>query len=348
MVRVLIAEDSMTARELLVAALETDPSLNVVGVAKDGVEAVEMCKRHNPDVILMDINMPRMDGFEATKRIMIEKPTPIVIVSATTDVNQVEVSVRALSMGALAVIPKPQGPGGPRFDKDCRELAATVKAMSAVKVVRHWQERQPRAAGRAQATGGDAVPRIVAVAASTGGPAALQHVLSALPARFPLPVLVVQHITNGFVEGLASWLNRTSALRVEVARNETPILPSTVYIAPDDRHLGVAGQTRLQVAETPPVGGFRPSANHLFESAARGFGAGAVGVVLTGMGSDGRDGARAIRQRGGRVIVQDEASCVVFGMPARVIEAGLADDVLPLTAIPSRLIEMIEGIEVQT
>lgn len=348
MIRVLIAEDSVTARELLVAALETDPSLNVIGVAKDGIEAVEMCKRLRPDIVLMDINMPRMDGFEATKRIMIEWPTPIVIVSATTDVHEVEVSIRALSLGALSVLPKPRGPAAPRFEAECRDLAATVKAMSAVKVVRHWDERRPRPASGGKAATGDTAPQILAVAASTGGPAALQQMLSALPAGFPLPVLVVQHITNGFVDGLASWLNTTSALSVEVARNGAPIKPSTVYIAPDDRHLGVAGRTRVAVADGAPVNGFRPSANRLFESVARAFGAGTIGIVLTGMGSDGLEGARAMRQYGGRVIAQDEASCVVFGMSARVIEAGLADDVLPLSAIPSRLIEMIQPREEQT
>jgi two-component system chemotaxis response regulator CheB len=177
---------------------------------------------------------------------------------------------------------------------------------------------------------------VVAIATSTGGPAALQRVFSGLDARFPAPILVVQHITPGFADGLATWLGSVCPLRVRTARHGEPLGPGTVYLAPDGRHLGISGHAAA-LSDAPPIGGFRPSGTHLFESAARAFGAATVAVILTGMGDDGLEGLRAVRHAGGRVIAQDEDSSVVFGMPGAAIAAGLADAVLPLDAIAGRL-----------
>jgi two-component system chemotaxis response regulator CheB len=341
MIRVLIAEDSSTARALLVAILGSDPELVVVGEARDGVEAVELTQKLRPDVVTMDVRMPRMDGFEATKEIMITAPTPIVIVTGSMEARDVEVSMHTLRAGALAVLPKPPGPTSPAFEEAARNLIANVKAMSQVKVVRHWRpERAPRpqAPRRAAAAG---TRRVVAVATSTGGPAALHRLLSDLPGSFAAPILVVQHITPGFTAGLADWLNKVCPLHVKVAREGEALAPGTVYLAPDGLHLGVSAAQTIALSGAPPVSGFRPSGTYLFESAARACGAALVALILTGMGEDGVEGLKAVRQAGGHVIAQDEKSSVVFGMPGAAVHAGLAHVVLPLEAIAPRLVTLV-------
>jgi two-component system chemotaxis response regulator CheB len=344
MIRVLVVDDSPTARALLAEILRSDPEVQVIGEAKDGLEGVELTGRLRPDLVTMDVRMPRLDGFAATKEIMIASPTPIVIVTASFDAHEVEIAMKALQAGALAVLRKPPGPESPAFEEAARKLLGTVKAMAHVKVVRHWRNhdgapkpaaaapRPPRPAPRAP---------LVAVATSTGGPAALYRLLSRLPADFPAPVLVVQHNAPGFMNGLVAWLGGGCGLAVKVAEQGEPLLPHTVYLAPDDRHLGVAAGGTALLSAAPAVCGFRPSGTYLFESAARARGSSVVALILTGMGEDGVEGLRAVRQAGGQVIAQDEASSVVWGMPGAAVAAGLADSVLPLDAIPIRLLEMV-------
>jgi two-component system chemotaxis response regulator CheB len=342
MIRVLIVDDSATARALLAAILTSDAEIQVVGEACNGAEAVELTRTLRPDVITMDLRMPVMDGFEATKEIMIAVPTPIVIVTASFAAREMDITMNALRAGAVSAVQKPPGSGSPAFDEAARELLTTVKAMALVKVVRHW--RPTRAAGPVPAR---TEPRsgvrgkVVAVATSTGGPAALHHLLSQLPAEFPVSILVVQHITPGFAAGLATWLNQASPFHVKIAQEGESLAPATVYLAPDGRHLGVTSHHRVALSDAPPVGGFRPSGTLLFESVARVFGPATVAVILTGMGEDGVEGLRAVRQAGGTIIAQDEKTSVVFGMPAAAIAAGLADLVLPLEILPARLAELV-------
>jgi two-component system chemotaxis response regulator CheB len=344
MLSILVAEDSATARALIVEILRSDPEIQVVGEARDGAEAVALAQSLKPDVITMDIRMPRLDGFQATKEIMITAPTPVVIVTASDQARDVETAMHALRAGAVAVLNKPSGLGSPRFEEDARNLTATVKAMSQVKVVRHWRPRpgapQPADADPVRARG--VRGQVVAIATSTGGPAALARLLAGLPGDFPAPILVVQHITTGFTSGLAAWLDSVCDLRVKIGQSGEALAPSTVYLAPDDRHLGVAGRATVTLSAGPPVGGFRPAGTALFESVARGFGNTAVAVILTGMGEDGVEGLRAVRQAGGLVVAQDERTSVVFGMPGAAVAAGLADLVLPLDAIAGRLVEWVQ------
>jgi two-component system chemotaxis response regulator CheB len=211
-------------------------------------------------------------------------------------------------------------------------------------VVRGWAAKAPPRQHEAHRDSrGDATARprgtvrVVAIAASTGGPGVLQQILSELPRRFAVPILVVQHIATGFASGLADWLATTSALRVTVAQSGDRALPRTVYLAPDDHHLGIGADGRLVVAGSPAVAGFRPSASFLFEAAARAYGTAAVGVILTGMGQDGVEGLKAVKAAGGVVLAQDEATSVVFGMPREAIRVGVVDDVLTPTAIAARL-----------
>ena len=342
-VRVLIAEDSPTARELLVAMLGSDPHIEVVGVAVDGIDAVAQAIEKRPDVIVMDIHMPKLDGLEATKRIMVEAPTPVVIVSAVAEPEEVQVSMGALRAGALTVLRKPESPSSPGFDRERLQFIRTLKAMAEVKVVRHRQP-PPYAAVASERSGRatDAEPaRIVTVAASTGGPAALQTLLSRLPGAFPAPIAVVQHIAAGFVDGLAAWLTSTCPFAVTVASDGEPLQPGHVYLAPDNAHLGVTRALRAELSTTAPIGGFRPSATYLFESAARACGTGALGIILTGMGQDGVEGLSVLRSRGGYVIAQDEATSVVFGMPGAAVAAEVADAVISLGEIPTRILERV-------
>ena len=341
-VRVLVVDDSATSRLLLVEILRADEAIEVVGQAADGLEALEMVKRLSPDIVTMDVQMPRLDGFAATKGIMVEAPTPILIITSI-DAHALSISLEAIRAGALAVQAKPGDPSAPGFEEEARELVRQVKAMSEVKVVRHHrQAAQTPAPADALDGGADAVPRpsaaflrdvpaeVVAIAASTGGPAALHRILTPLTADFPLPLLVVQHISRGFGPGLAAWLDKASLLRVKLADDGETLRPATVYVARDDRHLCVSASRRIHLSSAPVVGGFRPSATVLFESVAAAFGRGALAVILTGMGRDGVDGLRAIRSAGGRTIAESKATAVVYGMPGAAVHDGLADLVLPL------------------
>lgn len=343
MIRVLVAEDSTTVRELLVEMLRADPECQVVGQASNGMEAVEKTKELQPDVVTMDIHMPRMNGFDATKQIMIESPTPIVIVTASLDPRDVETSMHALRAGALTVLAKPQGPGSPDFEEACSRFLTTVKLMSQVKVVRHWRERPRAEVPCPRAAPGKGTGRIIAIASSTGGPGALSRMLSELPGDLSVPVVVVQHIASGFGEGFVTWLNSTVPLKAKLAEQGEPLVPGTVYVAPDDKHLGVSARTTALLSTAPPLGGFRPSGTFLFESVAKAFGSSTIAVILTGMGQDGVEGLRQVREAGGQIIAQDEESSVVFGMPKAAIATGFVDYVLPLTAIAPRLLSLIRG-----
>jgi two-component system chemotaxis response regulator CheB len=350
MIRVVVVEDSPTARALLVDILRSDPELEVVAEAQDGVEGVEATQRLLPDLVTMDIHMPRMDGFAATKEIMITAPTPIIIATNSTRAAEVEVAMHALRAGAVAVVCKPHGPASPAFEEARARFLSTVKAMAGVKVVRRWRGHEE---GTAEVTTARKTPSagagyisagriaVVAIAASTGGPAALQALLSSLPGDFPVPILVVQHIATGFMNGLAAWLNSVCDLRVKIGEHGERLMPHTVYLAPDGRHLGVSNQLFVSVDDAPAVGGFRPSGTFLFECVARVFGPAVAAVILTGMGEDGLAGLRAVRRLGGRIFAQDEKSCVVFGMPGTAVAAGLPDAVASPEQIALHLTRLI-------
>ena len=338
-VRVVVVDDSATARQVLVAVLRADDGIEVVGQAVDGFEAVEMVKRLRPDIVTMDVQMPKLDGFAATKRIMLEAPTPILI-TTSLDPRALSVSLEAVRVGALAVHAKPGSPLTPAFEEEARELVRQVKAMSQVKVVRHYQRTpDPPAAtpALAAATLQDVPAEVVAIATSTGGPGAIHRILTTLPADFPVPILVVQHLSRGFIPGFAGWLDKASLVRVKPAEEGEALRPGTVYVAVDDHHLCLTPTRKVHLSAAPAVGGFRPSGTVLFESVAKVFGNRAVAVILTGMGRDGVDGLRAIRRAGGRTIAESEATAVVYGMPSAAVQAGLADFILPLGEVCSAL-----------
>ena len=342
MTNVLIVDDSPTLRHLIRAILSTDPELNVIGEARNGEEAVKMVARLHPDVVTMDIQMPAMDGYEAIRRIMSETPVPIEVLTSTESDIRLGATYKGVESGALMVFGKPRGLPGD--DPEADELINVVKAMADVKVIRRkW--KVPGASQLAKME--NAVRRtanrygIVAVGTSTGGPPALRTVLGELPATFPVPVVVVQHISKGFADGLARWLNETIALRVKLAEAGEPLLAGNAYIAPDEVHLQVTGQGKVALLKESPMDGHRPSVTALFNSVAKQYGRNAVGVLMTGMGRDGANGLYAMKQEGAYTIAQDEASSIVFGMPKEAINMGAAGEVLALQKIGQKIKELI-------
>ncbi|MBN1582349.1 MAG: chemotaxis-specific protein-glutamate methyltransferase CheB [Anaerolineae bacterium] len=354
-IRVVVVDDSLSVRELLVALLHNSEGMQVVGVGSNGEEAVRLVHRLRPDVVTMDVLMPKMDGLEATRRIMCEVPTPIVVVTANMMRADIDLTFEALQAGALTVIRKP----GLNDPENCEKLVQTVCLMSGVPVIHHWgRDRLPGtstgaaksamekagaevsltrfspglSSGLRQALKGRDV-RIIGIGSSTGGPAALAKVLRPLPADFAIPILAVQHITPGFVSGLAEWLDKETALHVSIAGPGDTPQPGTVLFAPDDYHMELNAWGVVELNREPPYAGLRPSANYLFHSLARNYGVRAAGVILTGMGDDGVEGLVALHRSGGVTLAQDEASCVVYGMPREAAARGAVDQVMPLELI---------------
>jgi two-component system chemotaxis response regulator CheB len=337
-IRVLVVEDSVTVRRHLIEVLAGDPELEVVGEGEDGKEAIELCQKLRPDVVTLDMMLPVMTGLSATEYIMAHCPTPILIVSASTNRGELFRTYDALAAGAVDVLEKPT-------DDDVadhweRRFLSTVKLVSKIKVITHLRAKlwgRSRASADAAPTHVEALaerPRSVAVAigVSTGGPAAVQQILRALPSNFAIPILLVIHIGEPFGVALAEWLDGQSSLRVSYAKDGEPLPPAgegRVIMAPPDVHLIVRGG-RLRLIATPERHSCRPSVDVLFESVAEELGNRAIACLLTGMGRDGAKGLLEVRRAGGVTLAQDEATSVVFGMPREAILLGAAERVLPL------------------
>jgi len=343
MIKVLVVEDSPVVQELLVHILSSDPEIQVVGTAKDGEQAVKLAERTKPNIITMDIHMPGMNGFEATRRIMETVPTSIVIVSGSWDSQEVVKTFQAMEAGALAAIQRPRGMGDPDHEETARELVRTVKLMAEVKVVKRWA-RQPRGAtipatppAEIKLERRPAEVQLVAIGASTGGPLALQTILSALPRGFSTPTLIVQHMTAGFIEGFVEWLGQTSSLPVRVASQGEDIMPGQCYVAPDGFQMKVRAGGKISLSKDDPENGLRPSVSCLFRSVAQVYGQNAVGVLLTGMGKDGAQEMKLMKEKGATTIAQDEESSVVHGMPGEAIGLGAASYVLSPDRIAAAL-----------
>jgi two-component system chemotaxis response regulator CheB len=320
----------------------SDRAKQVAAAVGSAEEAIGALGEARPDVISLDIRLPGMNGFELTRRVMSERPTPIVVVAAGVQSADLMISMRALEAGALSVVEKPVGATHADYEAVAERLCTQLAIMSEVKVIRQRRFAEDRAvsAGRPASVPPPAVaPGIVGVVASTGGPAALNRVLRALGPGFPLPVLTVQHIAATFLEGFAAWLGGASPLPVTVAREGARPEPGRVYLAPADRHLRLV-HGRLRLDEGEAIGLQRPSGTALFESMARDAGAAALGVLLTDMGEDGAAGLLRIRQAGGRTIAEDESTAVVNGMPGTAVRLGAAAEVLPLPEIGARLVEL--------
>jgi two-component system, chemotaxis family, protein-glutamate methylesterase/glutaminase len=345
-IKVLVVEDSPVAQEFLIYMLTSDPSIQVVGVAHNGAEAVEAVREKRPDIITMDIHMPVMDGFEATRRIMETVPTPIVIVSGSTGATEVASTFRAIEAGALAVVRRPPGINHAEFETGSRELIQTVKLMSEVKVVKRFarpgtlRAAAPSPVVLLQKSTGKI--EAVAIGASTGGPPVLQTILSGLPRGFPVPVLIVQHIARGFAKGFTEWLSGASRFPISVAVQGERAAPGHGYVAPDNFHMGLEKGPNIMLSDHAPENRLRPSVSYLFRSAAHALGPAAVGVLLTGMGKDGAEELKAMKDKGAITIAQDEESSVVHGMPGEAIKLGAATYVLPPESIAEMLVELVK------
>ena len=357
-IKVLVVEDSPVVQEFLVYVLSSDPEIQVVGTADNGEEAIEAVKTRQPHVITMDIHMPKVNGFDATRKIMETHPTPIIIVSGSTTTEEIATTFHALEAGALAVVRRPEGIGHPEHETTAGELRKTVKLMSEVKVIRRWARPAGRKEERSLA---NFIPspafqqemqtavdvRVVAIGASTGGPVLLQKIFTSLPQDYAVPVLIVQHMASGFLQGFVEWLNESSSLPISVASHGERLLPGHVYVAPDGFHMGVEAPGRILLSRDDLENGLRPSVSFLFRSVANLYGKHAIGVLLTGMGKDGAEELKLLKDNGALTIAQDKESSVVHGMPGEAIAQGAATYVLTpekiIGALKSLVRKMSEG-----
>jgi len=347
-IRVLTVDDSELVQAILKSILSTDPELELVGTAGNGREAVQRASELRPDVIVMDIDMPELSGLGATEQIMAYHPTPILVL---TSIDRADVAFEALSRGALEVVEKPE-----LSDERCRELIGKIKMSAAVEVVTHLAGRRGGDAGperdapiplpvrdegarypSAASRDGQSRTRVIGIASSTGGPKALAQICAALPADLPASILVVQHISDGFAPVLTNWLDGGSPMRVKEAEHAELLEPGVVYIAPSNVQMQVTGR-RIALSDEPPVQGHRPSADVLLSSIARSCGRGGMGIVLSGMGRDGAEGARQIRAAGGYAVAQSEQSCVIYGMPRATVELEGASEVLSPAGIAATVL----------
>ncbi|OJX81196.1 chemotaxis response regulator protein-glutamate methylesterase [Magnetospirillum sp. 64-120] len=339
--RVLIVDDSALMRQMLTAILSADPGIEVIGTAPDPLVAREKIKALNPDVLTLDVEMPRMDGLAFLEKLMTLRPMPVVMVSSLTD-KGAEVTMRAMELGAVDVFCKPSDSADGGLQAHAQELVSKVKAAAAARV-RSLTDR-PRTPPHqlAVTTIYQSSDRLVAIGSSTGGVEALRDIILALPPDAP-PVVITQHIPPKFSASFAERLNNLAAVRVKEATDGERIVAGHVYIAPGDRHLAIkrsGAQLITHCFDGPLVTGHKPSVNVLFQSVAENCGAKAVGVILTGMGRDGAEGLLAMRKAGAATIGEDETSCVVYGMPKVAFEIGAVERQVPLSRIAEEILKL--------
>lgn len=339
----MIVEDSLVVRQLLSALITRDPRLMLVAAVASAEEAYLEIQRVRPDVISMDIRLPGDSGLDATRRIMAEHPTPIVVFADSINDSSLKISMNALRAGALSVVEKPVGTLSDGYEELAETLCTQLYIMSQVPVIR---QRPPRPLLQKEGPLADFTatlpPSLVAMAASTGGPPALAKVLGALPTDFPVPILVVQHMGAAFMEGFASWLDGLVAMPVGLAHDQEVALPGHIYVAPGNAHLTVTPGNLMRLSYEQPLSSQRPSATILFQSVARSAGPRGLGVLLTGMGDDGALGMLEMRQAGAFTIAESEQTCVVYGMPAAAVRLGGVRAILPLDAIAARLMRLVQ------
>jgi len=341
MIRIVIAEDSPTAKELMVSYLEREKDFTVVGVAENGIEAVKMVAEKRPDIVLMDINMPRMGGFEATRKIMENTPTPILLVSASWNIDDVKIILKSMDTGALGIFEKPRAPGHPEFKKLLDELITNIRIMSQVQVVRRWNhEKQAEVYKKPLPINiCDRSYKAIVIGASTGGPPVLSAILKELPVDYPLPILAVQHMAKNFAKGFIEWLNGICLLNVKEAVDGEIIKSGNIYIGTDGRHMTIE-QNRIKYIPPAKEDMFAPSVSKLFSSAATSYGKETLAILLSGMGRDGAMETTLLKDLGAVTIAQDEESSVVFGMAKEAIRLGGISSVLSLDGIKQTLLKL--------
>ncbi len=348
-IRILIADDSDTSRRMLKMLFESDPELVVAGEAANGLQAVQLASSIAPDIITMDIHMPVMDGYEAIEKIMASAPAPIVVITSSFHGKSSRQAFEAMSKGALDVLKKPDLSAALKPGGEARELNEKIKIFAKTSV-----KKTPAApSSQTHSSISDILQRtapaprgkydIIAIASSTGGPKALGTILAELPADFPVGIVIVQHIAAGFDAGMVEWLDKTCRLHVRMAAVNDTVTPGIALICPTQYHMTIPMRNSVRLVPDPPFRGFRPAGDVLFPTVADTYAHRAIGVILTGMGCDGAEGLRKMKLAGAYTIAQDEASCVVYGMPKAAAELGAAVEVTPLAAIARSLISLTKG-----
>ena len=340
MIRVLITEDSILFGKFMKEILESDPEIQVVGWAKNGKECIEQLKPLKPDVITMDIHMPVMDGLETTEYIMLNIPTSILIVSSLVK-SEMGISFKALKSGAMDVIEKPKFIKDTPLEKIGETLIERVKTIARVRPLKKY--KRSRDVQQADKNVGRKSPfpkplgknsyGILVIGASTGGPPVLQTILKNIPPDYPFPIIITQHMASGFLKGFIEWLKTDCFFNVKTGKNNEILTKGTVYLAPDNYHIGITQNRHIFLSNTPPIGGHRPSIDFMMESAASIYKDYCMGILLTGMGRDGAKGMLSIRKSGGYTISQSEESCVIFGMPKAAIDIGATTKVCSISNI---------------
>ena len=347
-IRVLLVEDSEIALVILKRILNSSPQIEVVAEARTGLEALTLIPQVQPDVICTDLHMPKMDGLTFISEVMALYPRPILVISVSVQKDDNQNVFQLLDAGAVDVFPKPSA--GLTMDDDLlkQELINKIKILSGVKVL--TKKRKLPSPSKSLETGNIAAfysnfypnLKVVVIGASTGGPQALQELFTQLPSNFPVPIICVQHICLGFLQGLIDWLANSCRVPIQIAQAGDIPKPGNIYFPLEKQHLELDDRGRFIYSDAPPVVGHRPSITVTFESVAKFYGKATVGILLTGMGRDGAEGMQAIAQAGGFTVAQDEATSVVFGMPKEAIELGSVKKVLPIQAIAPMLLALFQ------
>lgn len=344
MINILIVDDSPTEAALIQHIIESAQDMNVIGIAKNGKEAIELAEKLKPDLITMDIQMPVMDGLEATRIIMAHHPTPIVVISSMINDESVHATFHILDAGALTALEKPVGVFSPSFEDRKNHIIDTLRSLSEIRVIKKPLKNhltyEPK---KAKTTHTKPTYEIIAMGASIGGPIALKTILSQLPTDFPVPVLIVQHMSSGFMRGFAQWLGENVGLTVKNAANYEVLKAGIIYIAPEHHHMEIERVHKnliCKLVDAPPVSGFCPSITRLFQSISKVSGRKAIGILLTGMSDDGATGLLELKRAHGHTLIQDQESSVVFGMSAVAQSLDAVDKVIGLEHIASYLTKM--------
>jgi two-component system chemotaxis response regulator CheB len=339
-INVLVVDDSLVMRQLLTDLLENDPRIIVVDTARNGVEAVIKTVEHQPSVVTLDIEMPKMDGLTALQYIMKENPVPVVMLSAMNK-RQADIVIKALEMGAVDFIAKTSGTLSLDIENAKKEIISKIKEAASVKVRKVTPKTYEKIVVSDFKITNYRKDRIIVIGASTGGPKALLEVLSSLPRDLPASILVVQHMPKGFTQSLAERLNWQTSLEVKEASEGDRIKPGVVYIAPGNKHMIINGKT-VHLTNGAKVNFTRPSIDVLMESVAKYYGPNVIGILMTGMGQDGANGMKIIKESHGRTIAQDESSCTVYGMPKAAMDLKIVDKVVPLNNIAKEIIGILK------
>ncbi|MBF0191209.1 MAG: chemotaxis-specific protein-glutamate methyltransferase CheB [Magnetococcales bacterium] len=337
-IRVVIVDDSLLTRQMLREVLESVPGITVTGEAGNGKQAVEVVRELKPDLVTMDLEMPVMGGLEAIEEIMCAKAVPILVLSSVADAR---VALEAMELGALEVMEKPD-----LSPESAAQLIAKVQLLSGVAVVTRMRPRKttrlttPPVAISPEPWPVQGYPYVFALASSMGGPQALARILPALPKDFSCPVVIAQHISDGFARGIVEWLASLCALPVRLAAEGEPLQPGVIHVSPSEFHFTVSASRRVALMERRATDIYRPSCDHLLRSVAEVFGPRAIGIILTGMGSDGAQGMVRIHEKGGVTLAQDEASSLMFGMNQVAIHTGAIQRILPVETIAAEMIRL--------